>query len=190
MTNIIPSQTVHPGELAEHPANSNTHSPANIEELAESRRLFNQYKNIITWGPPEEMEIETNGETHTLKSGIKYVIAGNGFHQASLSRGDEAIEIKDYSHLSYDEAVLLMETDNASPLGSVPDTAQMAANLERARALVVDNERMTAMFERAREMRGAIPFDPDEIEFPEYDESIADDVEFLECPSCGHKFPK
>jgi len=27
-------------------------------------------------------------------------------------------------------------------------------------------------------------------EFKEYDESIADDVEFIECPSCGHSFPK
>ena len=29
-----------------------------------------------------------------------------------------------------------------------------------------------------------------EIEFPEYDESAADDVEFIECPKCGEKFPK
>lgn len=28
------------------------------------------------------------------------------------------------------------------------------------------------------------------IEFPEYDESIADEVEMCECPNCGHKFPK
>ena len=26
--------------------------------------------------------------------------------------------------------------------------------------------------------------------FPEYDESIADEVEYLECPECGHKWPK
>ncbi len=26
--------------------------------------------------------------------------------------------------------------------------------------------------------------------FPEYDESIADDVEYLECPECGHRWPK
>jgi len=26
--------------------------------------------------------------------------------------------------------------------------------------------------------------------WPEYDESIADEVEYLECPECGHKFPK
>ena len=27
-------------------------------------------------------------------------------------------------------------------------------------------------------------------EWPEYDESVADDVEYLECPECGHKWPK
>jgi len=27
-------------------------------------------------------------------------------------------------------------------------------------------------------------------EFQEYDESIADEVEFLECPECGHRWPK
>lgn len=27
-------------------------------------------------------------------------------------------------------------------------------------------------------------------EFKEYDESVADDVEYIECPNCGHKFPK
>jgi site-specific DNA-methyltransferase (adenine-specific) len=27
-------------------------------------------------------------------------------------------------------------------------------------------------------------------EFDEYDESVADDVEMIECPNCGHHFPK
>ena len=27
-------------------------------------------------------------------------------------------------------------------------------------------------------------------EFPEYDESIADDVEFITCPECGHRWPQ
>jgi len=31
---------------------------------------------------------------------------------------------------------------------------------------------------------------PENIVFPEYDESIANEVEWLECPECGHKFPK
>lgn len=31
---------------------------------------------------------------------------------------------------------------------------------------------------------------PPNVEFPEYDESVADDVEMCECPKCGHRFPK
>lgn len=27
-------------------------------------------------------------------------------------------------------------------------------------------------------------------DFKEYDESVADEVEFIECPNCGHKWPK
>ena len=29
-----------------------------------------------------------------------------------------------------------------------------------------------------------------EVEFKEYDESVADEVEYLICPECGHKWPK
>ena len=32
--------------------------------------------------------------------------------------------------------------------------------------------------------------DLDSIEFPEYDESVADEVEWNECPECGHRWPK
>jgi hypothetical protein len=28
------------------------------------------------------------------------------------------------------------------------------------------------------------------VEFPEYDESVGDEVEWLECPECGHRWPK
>lgn len=32
--------------------------------------------------------------------------------------------------------------------------------------------------------------EPPNVEFKEYDESVASDVQYVECPSCGHKFPK
>lgn len=32
--------------------------------------------------------------------------------------------------------------------------------------------------------------DPANADFKEYDESVADDVEFLTCPKCGHTWPK
>lgn len=31
--------------------------------------------------------------------------------------------------------------------------------------------------------------EPPDVEFPEYDEDVADDVEYCTCPSCGHRFP-
>ena len=35
----------------------------------------------------------------------------------------------------------------------------------------------------------AKPFDSSLAEFPKYDESVGDDVEWAECPECGHKWP-
>ncbi len=153
----IPSQYVHPGELAAFPANSNTHSPQNIEELAESRRQFSQYKNVVTWMTDKEMTVTlSDGSQATLKPGIKYVIAGEGFWKASIKRRDSDIEIKNFSHLTYEEALLLAEADNASPLGSKIDPAQIRANLDRARNLYKDNPRLAAMLDRAREQAGAV----------------------------------
>jgi len=31
---------------------------------------------------------------------------------------------------------------------------------------------------------------PPNVDWKEYDESTADDVEYNECPECGHKWPK
>jgi len=31
---------------------------------------------------------------------------------------------------------------------------------------------------------------PPNVEFPEYDESVAGEVEYVTCPECGHKWPK
>lgn len=31
---------------------------------------------------------------------------------------------------------------------------------------------------------------PPDVEFKEYDEDVANDVEYCTCPKCGHKFPK
>ena len=36
----------------------------------------------------------------------------------------------------------------------------------------------------------AVVGDVSNVEFPEYDESVADEVEYCECPKCGHKWAK
>ena len=53
-----------------------------------------------------------------------------------------------------------------------------------------DTDRLLEWGFSAEELEPITPFDPDSIEFPEYDESVADEVEYIECPECGHKWPK
>jgi hypothetical protein len=46
---------------------------------------------------------------------------------------------------------------------------------------------VTAMLAELAVNAGIVP--PD-VDWKEYDESAADDVEYIECPECGHKWPK
>jgi len=155
MNEIIPSIIRHPGELAQFPLNANSHPPAQVDELAASRERFSQYRNVVGWTCPADIETQTvDGKLVHLKRGIMYVIAGNGFHQASIKRGDEAIEVKDYSRLTLDEAILLAETDNAAPLGAQRLLVQLQANLERVQGLHQDDERLSRMFERLKAQVG------------------------------------
>ena len=45
-----------------------------------------------------------------------------------------------------------------------------------------------ADYSNLAEMLGAVDVPPED--WKEYDETAADDVEYLECPECGHKWPK
>jgi len=123
----------------------------------------------VAWRPEAELEVDG----HTLKPDIWYVIAGNGLHQASMLRGDETIEIADYSHLSYDEALLLMEIDNASPLGAKPDTTQIQANLERAKDLYKNDPHLNRLIDRARELHKLNGLNSVEIPEPKIDQGPA-----------------
>jgi hypothetical protein len=40
------------------------------------------------------------------------------------------------------------------------------------------------------DIAGLAAADPSKVDFPEFDEDAANDVKYVECPACGHKFPK
>ena len=48
-------------------------------------------------------------------------------------------------------------------------------------------EALQALIAELAENAGIVP---PNVDFKEYDESVADEVEYCECPACGHKFPK
>jgi hypothetical protein len=71
--------------------------------------------------------------------------------------------------------------NRAGEVGLEWDTEQLLADLSAG----VD---LSSMF-TTEELDNLLQTIPD-IEFKEYDESTADDVEMCECPECGHRFPK
>jgi len=89
------------------------------------------------------------------------------------------------------EYVDLSEAEEAQALLSLDPIAAMAAS-DRAkldelmRAVQSDDERVQAMISELAVKENL--FIPDE--FPEYTEDVENDVEYITCPECGHKWPK
>ena len=87
------------------------------------------------------------------------------------------------------EYVDLSEAEEAQALLSLDPIAAMAASDkakldELMRAVQSDDERVQAMISEIAIKENL--FIPDE--FPEYTEDVENDVEYLTCPECGHKF--
>jgi len=154
MTDILPQQIGNPQDFVEHPLNANKHPTEQIEELAGAREIYGMYKNLVVWSTPEPITTDYKDQTITLEPDVLYVIAGNGFHQASLLRGDTEVSYTDATGISLEKAIGLMENDNASPLGSVQDVELMLANIKRSENVRASNEGLKRMMTRVKELQG------------------------------------
>lgn len=156
------------GELTPHPRNYNRHSQEQRGELVQSLDDFAQYKNIVAWTDPDD--------------GKLYILAGHGLWEAAQQNGHSRIAINDRSDLTRSQAMALMFSDNftTSTDFDYPLLADIVTDLDFPTDVPGLNE----------DVKIGILEMSQGPEFPEYDESIADEVEFLECPECGHKWPK
>lgn len=111
------------------------------------------------------------------------VLVGNHRYLAAVAEGAETIPVI-WVDLGDDEARRLMLADNRTNDLARNDDGALVALLLRMRAnhglagSGYDEEDLTELVRRT-----APP------EFPEYDEDVADEVEMVECPGCGHRFP-
>lgn len=174
-------------ELNPWPRNYLGHPDDQVEELGESLDTFLQYKPVVVWHCSQNFTFEDGSQLH---EGLWYLLCGHGLWQAALRVGRERLEAKDLSGVSIETAEAILVADNAAPLGGQPDRDKLAALLAQTRQLQAEKPRLAAMLGRLRAQAEANHFNPDEVEFPEYDEDVADEVEFIECPECGHKWPK
>jgi ParB-like chromosome segregation protein Spo0J len=120
-----------------------------------------------------------------LLDGGNGVIAGHGRLAAARQLGLQTVPCIELGHLTEEQKRAYVIADNKLALNAgwneellrleLTDLKEMGANLQ-----LIGFDAM----ELADIMMGK------DIEFKEYDESAADDVQLVTCPKCGHSFPK
>lgn len=129
----------------------------------------------------------------TDKNGV--VIGGNKTTERAIDRGfDDAIVV----HTDGKQLVVVQRDDLDLSDPNPNNAARKMAywdNVTSLHSLNWDANVIAADVEAGVDLSGM--FSKDEldlltlnIEFPEYDESIEDEVKYCTCPKCGHQFPK
>jgi len=118
-----------------------------------------------------------------VQAGTDRVIDGHLRVELALRSGQPTIPVQ-YVDLTDAEADLALATFDPISAMAYHDRENLAALLE---TVSTGDAAVMAMLSQLAEAEGVIP--PD-VEFKEYDESVAETGEFHECPSCGHRWPK
>jgi ParB-like chromosome segregation protein Spo0J len=152
--------------LIPYERNPRTHSEEQIAQIASSIKEFG-FTNPI------------------LLDGENGVIAGHGRLAAARSLGLKSVPCIELGHLTPEQKRSYLIADNKIAQNGLWNEEFLRLELTELKELGANLE--------------LLGFNPMEIaditlgkdvEFKEYDESAADDVEMLTCPSCGHTFPK
>jgi len=147
------------------PRNYRNHTVGQIEKIAKSLKLHQQYRNVI------------------IQAGTNRIIAGHGVWQAAKNNGSENI-LAMVLDVSDAEAEQILIDDNELQRFAEDDRYELAEILVglregEAAALSYDSDEIDGLLAELRPP-----------EFPEYDESVADGMETVTCPKCGYEFPK
>jgi ParB-like chromosome segregation protein Spo0J len=112
-----------------------------------------------------------------------FVVDGHLRVMLALREGQASIPVK-YVELTPDEEALVLATFD--PLGALAgiDKDQLAALLREVETSDAAVQQLLS------DLAAEVGLQAPDIEFPEYDEDAADEVEWLECPACGHRWPK
>lgn len=190
MSYDIRNETIEIDAYIPHPSNYNRHPDEQIARLSMSLEMFGQPESVTVWDHP-----------HTDVDGNErqgYFIAGHGVREA-------AHQLR-WSHLradvlpaDYPEELALAYIPAANRLAQLsdPDEIALARLLDAAKAhdqqlleaIGYNEEEFREVMTEAEAGLGVGGEAPD-VEFKEFDESIADDVEFITCPHCRKEFPK
>jgi ParB-like chromosome segregation protein Spo0J len=112
-----------------------------------------------------------------------FVVDGHLRVMLALREGQPAIPVKYVELTPAEEALVLATFDPLAALAGM-DKDQLGALLQEVEAS--DAAVQQLLNDLAAEAGEHAP----DVEFPEFDEDAADEVAWLECPACGHRWPK
>lgn len=162
---IVAWDTVDPSQLLANPANYRRHPAKQREALRGSLNELGIIAPIIV----------------NLTTG--HVLDGHARVEEYITAGVTEVPVGYVKIPADKEGLALLSLD--------PIAAMAEADKEALDALLQDvattEEGLQAMLAGLAEDAGLVP---PNVDFPEYDESVADSVEYLECPECGHRWPK
>lgn len=118
-----------------------------------------------------------------VQDGTDLVIDGHLRVSLALRAGVSTIPVQ-YVDLDDAEAALVLATFDPITALATADRDQLDALLQE---VSTGEAAVQQLLSDVAQQQGIIP--PD-VEFKEYDESVADQVEYCTCPECGHRWPK
>lgn len=118
-------------------------------------------QQAVDIGLDDVIIVKTDGRQLVAVQREDLDLADDGTGARELAYADNRIGQVD---LDFDPAVILADINAGVDLGGLWSDDELAAIIEQV--------------------------DVSGVEFKEYDESIADEVEYITCPHCGEKFPK
>jgi hypothetical protein len=182
MTETMQIETASIDDVHLDPANTRTHPERNKAAIRASLTRFRAGRSIV---------LDANN----------VVRAGNGTIEEARQAGfDEVLIVEPKPNQivavkradwSASEATAYSVADNRIASLAEDDDAALATTL---RALQSEDFDLAAVGYSDEELQGLIDGLADraldsEADGKEYDESVADEVKYCECPSCGHKWP-
>ena len=117
--------------------------------------------------------------------GVETLVDGHLRVTMALRKGDRTpVPVKYVDLTPNEERLVLASLDPIAALAAT-DRARLNDLMQQVQS---DDARVQEMLAGLAEREGIVNLE--EVEFKEYDESVGGDVEYIECPECGHKFPK
>lgn len=165
--NIIGHEWVYPDQLLANPLNARIHNK--LQQDATAGLLSD-----VGWVKSIQVNTRTG---HILDGHLRVTLA---------LRKNEQVPVE---YVDIDEAAEKLALASLDPL-----TNLAAYDKELLDALLRDvqtsDEALMAMLAGMAQEAGLYPDGAPDVQFKEYDESAADDVEMVTCPHCGKPFPK